>query len=232
MTSVDFPDWTSSARSVGAGYVQNFGVLGVGAGLTAPSGFIYVGNFDTVILQHYQNVAQNAQWTLSWVDAESYLIASTWADGWHKNTTNTTYTAFSVKGPYIYLTVTNNGASFMNFGAFVYGAKGEASPGSAIMPQVLVTGTSVAVGANSVVDEPVATSICGPAALWGNMPVAGYVLVQAWNGSSWNYIGGASGAGAFDLTVPVILPSDDIRIQLGNSTAGASTASYALTHGG
>jgi hypothetical protein len=232
MTVIDFPDWNLSAPAAGVTWRQVMGVTGVGAGVTINSGFFYVGNFQTLVLETNQNVAQNATWQVNWVDSKSYLELPLWTDTFYKNTAGQVLAPLSVKSPYVYITVINNGAGFMNVSANLNGNLGGSAPGDAIMPQIISEGNPIAVPANTTTFIAVAGSIAGPVTLWSVQGSTGNVAVQHWNGTAWNILFQNAATASGGAVVSGILPADDVRIVLANTSGAAGNYFYSLAHGG
>jgi hypothetical protein len=231
MTVIDFPDWNLSAPAAGVTWRQVMGVTSVGAGATINSGFFYVGNFQTLVLETNQTVAQNATWQVQWVDSKSYLELALWLDTFYKNTTGQVLVPLSVKSPYVYITVTNNGAGLMNVSANLSGNLGGASPGDAIMPQVMSEANGTSVPATTNLNVPIPASIAGPATLWAQSAVAGYFSLQRWNGTAWVNVFQLGSTVAAGVNASLTVPPDDVRGVLTNTTAGAGNFYYSLVHG-
>lgn len=232
MTAIDFPDWNTSARSAGVNYQALNQGLALPASSAVSSNVFYTGNFDTIGVSIAAASALAFQWSLTWLYNPAAPVAI-WAEPtFQVQSLQQHFVPFGVKGPFARITATNLQATPFNVTAIVNGLLSGDNPGDVYAPQVISDASAVTVGASSTVNEVPTFSIAGPANLWGVANQAYTLRLQRWNGSAWLFAGGASAAANVDVNLGLIIPGDDIRLQLGNGAASSASFFYSLVHGG
>lgn len=232
MTSVDYPDWTSSALSAGAGYqILNWNMtINAGQGFVSP--VVYCGNFPT-LLHTFINLGSNTtQHQLQWYSDPNGTNIVYFEPFFYSAGSITKRYAVAVKAPYVNVKINNTGGTTGTYQATLAGMIGSASQGDALTPEVLSEGNPVNVAANTATAFLVNPGVAGPAVIWGFSGVTGSIEVQRWNGAAWSNLAQINPDVLSGATASLILPPDDVRVNVANTSAAAANFYYALTHGG
>jgi hypothetical protein len=232
VTAIDRPDWDTSALTVGTAFQLLVDGFTIGSGAHNASAVIYAGHFQSIMVELATISINTWNSILTWYE-DPLGATAVWTEPQiNKTQSGDNLATYTVKAPYFQVVSTNTSAGSVTATVIVNGLPGAADPGAVFAPQLLAEGGPISVGAGVTTPELVLIAVPGPALLWGQGAAAGDVIVQHWNGSAWMIVGQFTAVANVADTIPLILPSDDLRVQLTNTSAAPANFFYSLYHGG
>lgn len=232
MTAIDFPDWQSSAAPAGADYqIQSAGLSIPGSGnVTTP--VVQVTGFQALLISLSTLSANPWQYIIKWFQDPAGSLLVYQEPTYSRTVPGVTYVVPTVKSPYLAIEGIASTAAAVTATAAVFGVAAGVNAGDVLPPQVLADTTATSIGASSTVNFTPASLNPGPAIF--SLTAAALMVggLQRWNGTAWVNMAVISATTNAPGLTAVNVPSDDVRIFVTNTTAGAANATFSLTHGG